>query len=107
MRTALVLISHDRRFLENLGRAVVWLDRGKTRRLERGFAEYETWRDDLLEQEERERHKLDRKIDMGLDWVRYGVTARSRLNVRRMAHLRALRQKRREQNKVLGNVKLV
>jgi ATP-binding cassette subfamily F protein uup len=86
---------------------VVWLDRGKTRRLERGFAEYETWRDDLLEQEERERHKLDRKIAMELDWVRYGVTARRKRNVRRMAQLRALRQERREQKKVLGNVKLV
>ena len=107
MRTALVLISHDRRFLENLGRAVVWLDRGMTRRLERGFAEYETWRDEVLEQEERERHKLDRKIAMELDWVRYGVTARRKRNVRRMAQLRALRQERREQRKVLGNVKLV
>ena len=107
MRTALVLISHDRRFLENLGRAVVWLDRGTTRRLERGFAEYETWRDDVLEQEERERHKLDRKIAMELDWMRYGVTARRKRNVRRMAQLRALRQERREQRKVTGNVKLV
>jgi ATP-binding cassette subfamily F protein uup len=107
MRAALVLISHDRRFMENLGRAVVWLDRGVTRRLERGFGDYETWRDDLLEQEERERHKLDRKIAMELDWVRYGVTARRKRNVRRMAELRALRKERREQRHVLGNVKLV
>ena len=85
MRAALVLISHDRRFMENLSRAVVWLDRGVTRRLERGFADYETWRDDVLEQEERERHKLDRKIAMEQDWVRYGVTARRKRNVRRMA----------------------
>ena len=45
MRSALVLISHDRRFLENLSRAVVWLDRGQTRRLEQGFAAFENWRD--------------------------------------------------------------
>ena len=107
MRSGLVLISHDRRFLENLGRAVVWLDRGLTRRLERGFGEYEAWRDDVLEEEERERHKLDRKIAMEQDWVRYGVTARRKRNVRRMAELRALRKERREQRQVLGNVKLV
>src|SRR6201991_2747207 len=38
LRTALVLISHDRRFLQNLSRATVWLDRGRTRRLEQSFA---------------------------------------------------------------------
>ena len=46
MRGALVLISHDRRFLENLSRATVWLDRGQTQRLEQGFAAFENWRDD-------------------------------------------------------------
>ena len=37
-RSALVLISHDRRFLSTLSRSTVWLDRGQTRRIERGFA---------------------------------------------------------------------
>jgi ATP-binding cassette subfamily F protein uup len=105
MRSALVLISHDRRFMENLGRAVVWLDRGITRRLERGFGAYETWRDEVLEREERERHKLDRKIAMESDWVRYGVTARRKRNQRRMAELRALRRERREQRQATGAVK--
>src|SRR6266404_4468478 len=76
MRSALVLISHDRRFLQNLSRATLWLDRGFTRRLDQGFGAYEAWRDEVLAQEERERHKLDRRIAMELDWVRYGVTAR-------------------------------
>jgi len=106
MRSSLILVSHDRRFMERLGRATVWLDRGGTRRLEKGFAEYEMWRDEMLEQEERERHKLDRKIAMELDWVRYGVTARRKRNVRRMAELRALRTKRREQRRVVGQVTL-
>src|SRR6202789_326780 len=55
-RGALVLISHDRRFLRSLSRAVVWLDRGLTRRLDQGFAGFENWRDMLMEQEEAERH---------------------------------------------------
>ena len=61
-RTALVIISHDRRFLSKLSRSTVWLDRGTTRRIERGFAHFEEWRDKLLAEEEREQHKLDRKI---------------------------------------------
>jgi ATP-binding cassette subfamily F protein uup len=106
MRSALVIISHDRRFLQNLSRATVWLDRGTTRRLESGFAQYEAWRDEILEQEERERHKLDRKVAMELDWVRYGVSARRKRNQRRLAQLAALRRERREQRQVAGNVKL-
>ncbi|MEO1039139.1 MAG: ATP-binding cassette domain-containing protein [Pseudomonadota bacterium] len=93
---ALVLISHDRRFLENLSRATVWLDRGEARRLEKGFAHFEDWRDQVLEAEALEQHKLDRQIAREEHWVRYGVTARRKRNVRRMAELAALRQKRRD-----------
>ena len=49
LRSAIVLVSHDRRFLENLSAATVWLDRGKTRRLDMGFAHFESWRDAILE----------------------------------------------------------
>jgi len=106
MRSALVLISHDRRFLETLSRATVWLDRGQTRRLERGFANFENWRDEVLAQEEIERHKLNRKIAMEEDWVRYGVSGRRKRNQRRLAQLNGMRQGRREQLGVVGQVKL-
>jgi ATP-binding cassette subfamily F protein uup len=96
MRSALVLISHDRRLLVSLSRATVWLDRGATRRLERGFAAFEAWRDEILAQEEEEAHKLSRQIVREEDWLRYGVTARRKRNVRRLATLQTLRQRRRE-----------
>ena len=106
VRSALVLISHDRRFLQNLSQATVWLDRGVTRRLDRGFAEFETWRDAVLEQEERDRHKLDRKIVAEEDWLRYGVTARRTRNMRRLAGLHDLRRQRRDARRALGTVKM-
>ena len=102
-RGALVLISHDRRFLENLTRTTVWLDRGKARRIELGFGAFEAWRDEKLAEEEMQQHKLDRKIVAEEHWVRYGVTARRKRNVRRMAELRALRQKRREYRGATGS----
>src|SRR5918993_4558610 len=52
LRPALVLISHDRRFLESLSQSTIWLDRGRTRRMDRGFAHFEEWRDSGLEQGE-------------------------------------------------------
>ncbi len=97
LRSGLVIVSHDRRLLEALSRGIVWLDRGATRRLDRGFASFETWRDEVLDQEERDRHKLGRKIAMEEDWLRYGVTARRKRNQKRLADLHGLRRKRREQ----------
>ena len=95
-RTALVLISHDRRFLETLSRSTIWLDRGKTRRIEVGFGAFEAWRDEALAEEERDQHQLGRKIEAELHWLRYGVTGRRKRNVRRFAELQKLRQTRRE-----------
>ncbi|WP_341896451.1 ATP-binding cassette domain-containing protein [Ferrovibrio terrae] len=106
LRSALVLISHDRRFLSNLTRATIWLDRSATRRLEQGFGAFEDWRDALLEQEETERHKLDRKIVAELDWVRHGVSGRRKRNMGRMRALSDLKTERRDQRKVAGNVTL-
>ncbi|MGU3497009.1 ABC-F family ATP-binding cassette domain-containing protein [Xanthobacteraceae bacterium A53D] len=106
LRSALVIISHDRRFLENLSRATLWIDRGTTRRLDQGFSAFEGWRDQVLEQEETERHKLDRKIVAELDWLRYGVTARRKRNVRRLGDLHAMRKDRREERRAQGNVKI-
>jgi ATP-binding cassette subfamily F protein uup len=105
-RSALVIISHDRRFLANLTRATVWLDRGATRGLDRGFAHFEEWRDALLAEEEREQHKLARKIAAEEDWMRYGVTARRKRNMRRVGELQALREARRTHRRVAGTAEI-
>lgn len=106
IRSALVLISHDRRFLENLSRSTVWLDRGTARRMDRGFSHFEAWRDDVFAEEEREAHKLDRKIVAELDWLRYGVTARRKRNVRRLGDLHAMRSKKTGLRRPVGDVKM-
>lgn len=102
--TALVIISHDRRLLSTLSRSVVWLDRGVTRRLDEGFERFEAWREEVLEQEERDAHKLDRQIAREEDWMRYGVTARRKRNVRRVRELAALRTARKEAVRAVGSV---
>ncbi|TWD53355.1 ATP-binding cassette subfamily F protein uup [Agrobacterium vitis] len=90
-KSALVLISHDRRFLEKCSTATVWLDRGMARRLGKGFAFFEEWRDKVLEEEEIEQHKLGKAIEREEHWLRYGVTARRKRNMRRLGNLQALR----------------
>src|SRR5690606_2557962 len=89
--SAILLISHDRRFLERVSRATIWLDRGRTRRLDRGFGHFEEWRDRILEEEEKEQHKLGRQIVREEHWLRYGVTARRKRNMRRLGELQEMR----------------
>jgi ATP-binding cassette subfamily F protein uup len=105
-RGALVIISHDRRFLANLSRSTAWLDRGQIRQIDRGFAAFEAWRDEVLAEEEREQHKLDRKIVMEEHWLRYGVSGRRKRNVKRLGNLHALRQARRDYRGAAGNANL-
>ena len=106
LRSALVLISHDRRFLENLTKATVWIDRGRAKRLDKGFGAFETWRDEVLEQEERDLQKLDRKIVAEEHWIVHGVSARRKRNMRRVGELGDLRQQRRDVRRGVGDVKM-
>lgn len=105
-RSALVLISHDRRFLENLSKRVVWLDRGETFELDKGFAHFEDWRDEMIEQEALDRHKLKRQIHREEHWVTHGVSGRRKRNVRRMKELGTLKSTLKNANGPQGNVSI-
>jgi ABC transport system ATP-binding/permease protein len=106
LRTAMIIISHDRRFLESLSNCVTWLDRGASRRMDRGFSSFEAWRDQVLEEEEIAQAKLAQRIATEEHWMRYGVTARRKRNMRRVELLGSLRKERREHVGRLGTVKL-
>ena len=106
LRSAIVLISHDRRFLEALSNRTMWIDRGTAKRMDRGFANFEEWRDQVLEEEEVAQSKLAQRIAAEEHWIRYGVTARRKRNMRRVGLLHSLRKERRDHVGALGNVKL-
>ena len=106
MKSAIVIISHDRRFLQNLTSETIWIDRGRARHLGRGFAEFETWRDKELEEEEKQQHKLDRKIVAEEHWLRHGVSGRRKRNIKRLSGLHALRTERRQRVMPTGDIKL-
>ena len=106
LRSAIVLISHDRRFLENLTRKTVWMDRGLSRTLDKGFSHFEDWRDEVLEQEELEQHKLGRQIAREQHWIVHGVSGRRKRNVRRVKELAGLRQQKKDYRAVQGGVNI-
>jgi ATP-binding cassette subfamily F protein uup len=93
-REAFVLISHDRTFLSNLTRATLWIDRGRVRRQEQGFSEFESWRDKIWADEDEARHKMDRKIRSEGRWAVEGISARRKRNMGRVRALQDLRAER-------------
>ncbi len=105
-RGALVMISHDRAFLNYLTNTTFWIDRGKVRRLDKGFSHFDKWSTTILEQEVIERIKLDKLIEKETDWSHKGITARRKRNMGRMRNLWELREKREQQIAVVGSARL-
>lgn len=93
-RAGFVLISHDRAFLRALTRATLWIDRGVVRRQEKGFGDFEAWRDKVWEDEDMQRHKLNRKIKAEARWAVEGISARRKRNQGRVRALQGLREER-------------
>jgi ATP-binding cassette subfamily F protein uup len=100
-RGAVVMISHDRRFLENTSNTTWWIDRGALHVNKKGFKEFDAWSSILMEEEERRLEKLNTRLRLETDWLHYGVTARRKRNQGRLQRLHELRAERRDvmQNK--------
>ena len=103
---AVIVISHDRAFLNHVSRTTFWLDRGILRRNNKGFTHFEAWQDQMIEQEIIEQKALNKKIAEETEWLHKGVTARRKRNMGRLRRLQQLRQERREQIKTIGSVNM-
>ncbi len=101
-RAGFLIISHDRAFLRALTKATLWIDRGQVRRQEIGFGGFEEWRDTIWEEEDQQRHKLNRKIKAEARWAVEGISARRKRNQGRVRALGELREQRANQIKRQG-----
>lgn len=105
-RGAIILISHDRAVLRRVTRATLWLDRGRLRRLDEGFAAFDAWSDTIIAQEEIEWAKRDKLIAQETTWSRQGISARRKRNQGRLRRLHALRAERTQRLQRAGGVAL-
>jgi len=103
---AFVVISHDRRFLERLTKATLWLDRGSLRRKEVGFGGYDAWMEQVHAEEARAADKLDAKLKLEEHWLQRGVTARRKRNMGRLDKLYQMRAERAAMTGPQGAAKL-
>ena len=96
-RAAILLISHDRAFLERVTRQTFWLHNRRIQRLDKGFAAFDEWSDGIREAEAEVGRRLDRALERETHWLHRGVTARRARNEgrrRRLLELRAEKSRR-------------
>ncbi|MCQ2734998.1 MAG: ABC-F family ATP-binding cassette domain-containing protein [Alphaproteobacteria bacterium] len=103
---AVIVISHDRSFLNHISQTTFWLDRGILRRNNKSFSFFEEWETQVIDQEIIEQKALNKKIAEETEWLHKGVTARRKRNMGRLRRLQQLRDERREQIKVIGSVNM-
>jgi ATP-binding cassette subfamily F protein uup len=105
-RGALVLVSHDRAFIDAVATRIVELDRGLLRSYPGSFAAYESTKARELEDEALASARADKLLAQEEVWVRKGVEARRTRAVGRVQRLLKLRQQRAERRDTLGRVRL-
>jgi ATP-binding cassette subfamily F protein uup len=93
-RGAILTISHDRRFLANTAKGMLWLDRGSLRRTNRSYNHFDDWAEEIAIEEETEISKLNSKLRLEEHWKQRGVTARRKRNQGRLERLLVMRQRR-------------
>jgi ATP-binding cassette subfamily F protein uup len=102
----LVLVSHDRAFIDAVATRIVELDRGVLRSYPGAFTAFEAAKARELESEALANARADKLLAQEEVWVRKGVEARRTRSVGRVARLQALRAQRAARREQLGQVRL-
>ncbi|MCR9270821.1 MAG: ABC-F family ATP-binding cassette domain-containing protein [Hyphomonadaceae bacterium] len=88
---AVLLVSHDRRFMENVTTNTLWLRDGVVLKSPKGYGEFERWAEEIEEAEIRQLEKLKTQLKAEEHWLQRGVTGRRARNMGRLHKLKAMR----------------
>lgn len=103
---SLVVITHDRAFLDKVATRIVELDRGVLRSYPENFAAYETRKEEELAAEELERRRFDKFWAQEEVWIRKGIEARRTRNEGRVKRLEQLRRERAARRDQMGSIRM-
>jgi ATP-binding cassette subfamily F protein uup len=103
---SVILVTHDRAFLDNVCTQIVELDRGILRTYPGNFSAYEMLKDQELNSESLANARADKLLAQEEVWIRKGVEARRTRSVARIARLENLRTSRAQRRDAIGQVKL-
>jgi len=102
----LILISHDRSFIQGIANKVFDLDRGKLSIFACGYSEYLKRKESLLNAEELDNVRFNKKLEKEEAWIRQGIKARRTRNEGRVRALQELRKQYINRRKQQGNIKI-
>ncbi|MDC1210890.1 ATP-binding cassette domain-containing protein [Porticoccaceae bacterium] len=103
---ALLFISHDRRFMDNLATRFIEIDRGQLAEFNCNYATYIQRKKDMLETEDRHNALFDKRLSQEEVWIRQGIKARRTRNEGRVRALEALRVEHAARRKQVGTAKM-
>jgi len=103
---SVILVTHDRAFLDNVCTQIVELDRGILRSYPGNFSAYEVLKDQEMNSESLANARADKLLAQEEVWIRKGVEARRTRSVARIARLENLRVSRSQRRDAIGQVKL-
>lgn len=104
---AIVLVTHDREFLNKVANRIVELDRGTLYAHECDYKTYLERRESIRQAEEKETSLFDKHLKQEEAWIRQGVEARRTRNEGRVRRLKALRKEHQERKNALGKIKKI
>ena len=95
-RAAMLIVSHDRAFLERVTNTSFWLEGRRVRRMDAGFIKFDAWAEKIAATEAEDDRRLQKTIEREQNWMSFGVTARRARNEGRRRRLVALRAEKAE-----------
>ncbi|MBC53432.1 MAG: ABC transporter ATP-binding protein [Gammaproteobacteria bacterium] len=104
-RGAILVITHDRHFLQQISNRIIELDRGHVRSWDYGYESFLEFRDQQLEAEEKANAEFDKKLADEERWIRQGVKARRTRNEGRVRALEKMREERSQRREQTGKAK--
>ena len=99
LKTSLLIVSHDRSFINKLATRIIDLDRGEMTSWPGDYNQYLTGKEKVLEDQQNQQHAFDKKLSQEEVWIRKGIQARRTRNegrVRALQKMRNVRSQRRE-----------
>jgi len=105
-RGAVVCITHDRVFLQNIAKRIIEIDRGQLTSWSCSYEQYLERKAAALESEAKSNAEFDKKLAREEVWIRQGIKARRTRNEGRVRALQQLRRERADRRNLAGPAKL-
>ena len=106
LNVTLIIVSHDRSFIDKLCTRIIELDRGVITSYPGNFKAYLNAKAKALEEEDRHNAKFDKKLAQEEVWIRQGIQARRTRNEGRVRALKKMRDERRQRRERQGTASI-